>query len=362
MQGSTQYTRAVRLAFIVADVKAQRPTYATVYLAQAAMRAGHEVAFVGVDDLTMTADNQVTALVSKVAPCPTNAELCAVLATGGGAAGEEALSGYDVVFLRYNPHREAIGAAPGNPAADFGWRLRLSGVLVVNDPEGTQRAGGRMYLSGLPAEIRPRTLITREPAKVKAFLKALDAPAVLKPLAEKEGEEHIFYVARGQVKNLNQIITVVRKTGYVVVQEYLPDATQGEKRLLLLGGEPIRIGKRVAIYRRMLADLGLPGAPKPSGKNGKNGEGAGGRRRCEFGEAEQRIVDLLRPKLVSDGLYLVSVDIVGDKVLEVNVFTPGGVHSNRELYGIDVAEAVIRDLERRVDVRRAYRKTLDRVA
>jgi glutathione synthase len=359
----------VRLAFIVADVKAQRPTYATVYLAQAAMRAGHEVAFVGVDDLTMTADNQVTALMTKVAPCAGNAELCAALAVGG-TTGEEALSAFDVVFLRYNPHREAIGAAPGNPAADFGWRLRLSGVLVVNDPEGTQRAGGRMYLSGLPAEIRPRTLITREPAKVKAFLKALDAPAVLKPLAEKEGEEHVFYVARGQVKNLNQIITVVRKTGYVVVQEYLPDATQGEKRLLLLGGEPIRIGKRVAIYRRMLADDGLPGAPKPkakhrdggNGKNSKNGEGPGGRRRCEFGEAEQRIVDLLRPKLVADGLYLVSVDIVGDKVLEVNVFTPGGVHSNRELYGIDVAEAVVRDLERRVEVRRAYRKTLDRVA
>jgi glutathione synthase len=362
-RGSAQYTSPVRLAFIVADVKGQRPTYATVYLAQAAMRVGHEVAFVGVDDLTMTADNQVTALVTKVTPRATNEELCAALAAGG-STGEDALSGYDVVFLRYNPHREAIGAAPGNPAADFGWRLGLSGVLVVNDPEGTQRAGGRMYLSGLPSEIRPRTLITREPAKVKAFLKALDAPAVLKPLAEKEGEEHIFYVARGQVKNLNQIITVVRKTGYVVVQEYLPDATQGEKRLLLLGGDPIRIGKRVAIYRRMVADAGLPGVPKPKAKANAsaNGEGPGGRRRCDFGDAEQKIVDLLRPKLVSDGLYFVSVDIVGDKVLEVNVFTPGGIHSNRELYGIDVAEVVIRDLERRVEVRRAYRKTLDRVA
>jgi glutathione synthase len=86
------------------------------------------------------------------------------------------------------------------------------------------------------------------------------------------------------------------------------------------------------------------------------------RKACELGPGEQRIVDLLRPKLVSDGLYFVGVDIVGDKVLEINVCTPGGIHSNRELYGVDVAEAVIRDLERRVEVRRAYRKTLERVA
>src|SRR5262249_33709105 len=146
----------------------------------------------------------------------------------------------------------------------------LSGVLVVNDPEGTQRAGGRMYLSGLPAEIRPRTLITREQSKVKAFLKAIDAPCVIKPLAEREGGvENRFYVARGQVKNLNQMIPVVRKTGYVVVQEYLPDAAHGEKRLLLLGGEPVRCGKRVAIYRR-LAEESVPGL-----EGGSNGHAAG---------------------------------------------------------------------------------------
>jgi glutathione synthase len=348
----------MRLAFVVADARVQNPTYATVYLAQAAARRGHEVGFVGVDDLTLTADNQVSGTVVRP-PLggATNQDLCAALASAAVPVHEELLGSYDVVFLRYHPHRD--GAPAGNPAIDFGWRLRLGGVLVVNDPEGSQRAGGRMYLSGLPAEIRPRTLITRDVARVKAFLKSLDAPAVIKPLAESEGSaENRFYVARGQVKNLNQMITVIRKTGYLVVQEYLPDAAQGEKRLLLLGGEPIRVGDRVAIYRRLL-DEGVGLAPH------RNGDGAGSRgvrKRCEFGAAEQRIVDLLRPKLVSDGLYFVGVDLCGDKVLEVNVFTPGGAHSNRELYDLDVAEVVVRDLERRVVVRQAYRKTLERVA
>ncbi len=153
------------------------------------------------------------------------------------------------------------------------------------------------------------------------------------------------------MKNLNQIITVVRKTGYMVVQEYLPDAAQGEKRLLLLGGEPIRADGKVAIYRRMVEET-------EGGAAGAHGT----RKRCVFGPAEQRIVDLLRPKLVSDGLYFVGVDLVGDRVQEVNVFTPGGAHASFELYGLDVGDVVVRDLERRITVRHAYRKSLERVA
>jgi glutathione synthase len=341
----------MRLAFVVADARAHSPTFATIYLAMAAARRGHDVAFVGVDDLTLGSDNHVVGLCVRPArPCNTNHDLCAALAAEDAVSREESLGAFDVVFLRYNPHREAASA--GNPAVEFGWRLRLGGVLVVNDPEGTQRAGGRMYLAGLPSEIRPRTLITRETARVKAFLKTLDAPAVIKPLAEHENDPASrFYVARGQVKNLNQILTVVRKTGYLVVQEYLPDAAQGEKRLLLLNGEPIRQDGKVAIYRRMVDEV-----------EGTAAGHRGTRKRCTFGPVEQRIVDLLRPKLLSDGLYFVGVDIVGDRVQEVNVFTPGGAHASWELYGLDVGEVVVRDLERRVQVRRAYRKSLEHVA
>ena len=85
----------------------------------------------------------------------------------------------------------------------------------------------------------------------------------------------------------------------------------------------------------------------------------GRRKRCDFGKAEARLCEILRPKLLSDGLYFVSVDLVGDKILELNVFTPSGLHSLSEIYGVDVAEIVIRDLERRVRLRAAYRTTFD---
>jgi glutathione synthase len=328
----------VRLAFIVADAREQKSSWSTAWLAQAAMQRGHDVGFVSVDELTLRPDNSVTARVLRPAhPCTTREAMCSALAADDARREEESLTSYDVVFLRYHPRRE--GGGVHSPVIDFGWRLRLGDVQVYNDPEGTQRAGGRMYLGGLPAEIRPRTLVSRDSARVKRFLKELDAPAVVKPFAEQHaGVDNVFYLTRGQSKNLNQILQVVRKTGYMVAQEYLPEVTQGEKRLLLLGGEPIRHGGQVAIYRRW-----------PDGAR---------REATTFGAEEQRIVDLLRPRLEADGLYFVGVDIVGSKVLEVNVYTPGGIRANHELYGFDVSEAVIRDLERRVEVRRAYRKSV----
>ena len=73
----------------------------------------------------------------------------------------------------------------------------------------------------------------------------------------------------------------------------------------------------------------------------------GARRPADFTETEQRVCDLLRPRLVADGLYFVGVDLVGDKILEIN--------NINEIYGIDVGAAVIRDLERKIELRAVYR-------
>jgi glutathione synthase len=177
---------------------------------------------------------------------------------------------------------------------------------------------------------------------------------VLKPLAHA-GREKVFFLRRRQARNVNPIISSITKDGYAVAQEYLPEAGAGEKRLLLLGGEPIRVGSQVALYRRLpsphLAAHGsLRAARRPSDSRS---------RQCRFGPAEQRLCDLLRPKLLADGLYFVSVDIAGDKILQLNVFAPGGIHSLREIYRIDVAAVIIRDLERRARLRAVYRGTLD---
>ncbi|HVR62392.1 MAG TPA: hypothetical protein VMU50_10860 [Polyangia bacterium] len=339
----------MRICFVVADVRTQQPSYAGVYLALAAQRRGHDVRFVSVENLSFLDDNNVLATTTRVrtGEYQNTAEYAAALASDEAVSEEDTLGSFDVVFLRYNPVREAAGG-PAAPIIDFGWRLRLGGTLVVNDPEGLRRAGSRMYLAEFPADVRTKSLVSRSKARLKEFLRALDGPAVLKPLAPRGGER-VFYLRRRQVSNLNQIISTLTKDGYAIAQEYLPEVEQGEKRLLLLNAEPIRDGDRVAIYRRR----------STIGGNGDGTPSTALRGKCEFGAVEARICDIMRPKLLADGLYFVGVDIVGDKILELNVFTPGGIHSIHELYGMDVGDIIIRDLERRVRLRAAYRTTFD---
>ncbi|HEY0705984.1 MAG TPA: hypothetical protein VGG33_04270 [Polyangia bacterium] len=341
------------VCILVGDVRALKSRQGSIHLAWAAHRRGHEVRFVSVDDLSYLDDNSILGMTRRVraGDYPRPADYLRALHSEEAVKEEETLSRFDVVFLRYNPLLESAAHA-GSPVIDLCWRLRLGGTLVINNPEGVRRAGSGMYLADMPPEVRVQTLVSRSRSRLREFLHELDGPAVLRALSPSEGEK-IFYVRRRQKANVNQILSALTKTGYVVAQEYLPEAEEGEKRLILLGGEPIRFGDEVAIYRRVpLLQGGLEETIESSRRKGK-------RRRAEFGPAEQRLCEILRPKLLADGLYFVSVDMVRDKILGLNVFTPSGLHSLSEIYGVDVAEVVILDLERRIRLRAAYRTTFD---
>jgi glutathione synthase len=338
----------MRVCFVVNNVRTQRPTYTTVHLGFAAHRRGHDVAFVSVDHLSHDGAHVWGGLVRSAAVRPrSTAEYVKGLDDARAPSEPERLDDFDVVFLRNNPNVGGPEADGFNPAIEFGRRLKQSGVVVFNDPDGLVRAGSKMYLAGFPVEIRPRTVITRSVERVRAFLRELDGPAIIKPLAGFGGQ-NVFYVGRGERANLGQIIATVKSQGYVIVQEYLPAVSKGDKRVLLLGGAPMAVGGHWAAYKRM--------RPKDDIRNNMHVGGA--RKPSGLSESERRICDLIRPRLVADGLYFVGVDLVGDRILEINVFAPGGIHNINELYGIDVAEAVAKDLERKVELKRAFRGPL----
>jgi glutathione synthase len=131
------------------------------------------------------------------------------------------------------------------------------------------------------------------------------------------------------------------KNGYVMAQEYLPAVKKGDKRILLINGYPIFVGDQPAIYLRV----------SPKGEIRSNMHIGGRRKKAKMTASDLRIIEAIRPKLNSDGLYFVGIDIVGNKLLEVNVFCPGGINNINELYGINVGRVVIQDLERQVRFR-----------
>jgi len=338
----------MKICFVVRSIYSQHLTYTTTHLAYEAHRRGHDVVYTTVNSFSATHDLTVRATVIRPGRTPfqNRLEFLRALQSGFAEREEVTLSDFDVVFLRYNPN-ESDGEKDKskNPAIEFGRLLKLHGVFVVNDPAGLSKAASKMYLSSFPAEIRAKTLITRSAYKIKEFVREIKKPTILKPLSGFGGQD-VFFLKNAKEININQIISTVAKSGYVMAQEYIPEVKEGDKRLLLLNGSPIFVGKRASMYRRM----------SPKGDIRSNMHVGGKRKKVEFTKIEAQIAELIRPKLIADGLYFVGADIVGNKLLEINVFCPGGINNINELYNINVGAAVIDDLEQRVRLMKSQPK------
>jgi glutathione synthase len=324
----------MKIFFIVNNPKTQKTTYTTAHLALSAAQRGHQTFLVGAHDLTIR-DGLVIGAAVKAKSMPNTDAFVTELR--GTFPRTEVLSGADIIFLRHNPTEGAVSPTRGNPTLDFARLLMQQGSRVINSPDGVARAQSKLYITRLPKEILPKMMVSRDPKELKHFLQELPGAGVLKPISGFGGE-NVFYLRRKQVVNLNQIIDVVCRDGFAMAQEFLPEAKDGDKRLLLLNGDPIRWGEnpeQVAMYRRM----------RPKGDFRNNIHIGGKRRRALFTQAEQNIVEAIRPMLIADGLSLVGVDIVGDKLLEVNVFAPGGIHNINELCRVDVASLILSRLE-----------------
>jgi len=341
----------MKICFVVRSVYSQLVNYTTTHLAFEAHRRGHKVSYTTVNSFSFGDDQRVQATVVSAGERAFHTRTAFLEALKGEHAEREEvfLTDYDVVFLRHNPNEtETERDRSRNPAIEFGRLLKLHGVMVINDPRGLAKASSKMYLSSFPASIRARTLVTRSTIKIKSFLKQLRKPAIIKPLSGFGGQD-VFFLKNPKEININQIISTVSKNGYVMAQEYIPEVKKGDKRLLLLNGSPIFIGKHVAIYRRM----------SPKGEIRSNIHVGGTRKKAEFTEVEAKIAEMIRPKLLADGLYFVGADIVGNKLLEINVFCPGGINNINELYHINVGAYVIADLEKRVRIWKTHYKSSD---
>ena len=247
----------------------------------------------------------------------------------------------DVIMLRNDPAEDFIHRPWARLAGtNFAQIAARNGVIVVNDPDGLRLAVNKLYLQLFPAEVRPQTIICRDADRVKAFREEMGGTVVLKPLYGSGGR-NVFLLRAEDAPNINQIIETVSRDGYVIAQEYLEGASQGDTRLFMLNGRPLEHRGAYAALRRVRNN----GDMRTNMTAGATSEPA------VVTEAMLTLADTVSPLLLEHGMFFVGLDVVDDKILEINVFSPGGLESAQKFTGIKFSEAVIKSLEERLNLR-----------
>ena len=177
--------------------------------------------------------------------------------------------------------------------------------------------------------------MTRDPEAIELFVAEV-GHSVVKPLYGAKGR-NVFVIEDEGEANLAQITEAVLEDGYALVQQFVDGAADGDARIFLLEGQILARDGTLAAFRRV-----------PTGNDPRANISKGGRPvPLEIGEAEHGIVEAMSEKLVADGMFFVGIDVIGEKVVEINAESPGGMQAVERLYEIDVCPTVIEALERR---------------
>lgn len=234
------------------------------------------------------------------------------------------LADFDAIFMRSDPPFD-VAYLHATHLLQF---AENAGVTVVNKPSGLRGANEKLYALNFP-EFIPKTIVTSSHDRIKAFIEANSGVAVVKPV-DGHGGDGVF-VVRHLDKNKNAILEVSTKGGKerVICQQFLPDASAGDKRILMLNGEPLG-----AILRVPKAD-----------ENRGNIHVGGTVEQTTLTEREKEMCNVIGPRLREDGLWFVGLDVIGDVLTEVNVTSPTGIQEMSRLDERDYAGETIQWLE-----------------
>ncbi|WP_445629756.1 glutathione synthase [Nostoc sp. DSM 114167] len=324
----------MKLAFIIDPIHLLDPCHDTsVALIEAAQILGHEV-WVTQANLLSVAEGKALAVLQRVEVVPVQ------LVEGRWVAANlwyklsdsflTSLETMDAVFMRTDP--------PVNDSYLYATYILdyidQNKTLVINSPSGIRGANEKMYALQFTKAI-PETIVSADKQFIRQFMEAKGA-AVLKPLGNKAGEG-ILFLQSGD-RNFNSIVELSTLQGKVpvMVQTYLPEAKEGDKRIILLNGEPIGALNRLS-----------------SGTDFRNNMATGGTvAQTQITPREYEICTQVAERLREDGLIFVGIDVIGGYLTEVNVTSPTGIREIDRLDGTRLAHQVIQWIEQRLKIQK----------
>jgi glutathione synthase len=189
-------------------------------------------------------------------------------------------------------------------------------TLVLNRPEGILAANEKLYALHFP-DLMPETVVSRDAGELNAFLEKMGGEMVVKPL-DGRGGEGVFHVGTRD-RNRNSILEQSTRFGArrAMAQRFVANVTKGDKRILLLEGEPLGALLRIPSETELRANLHVGGRAVKTG----------------LSSDDLRIVERLAPRLRADGLFFVGIDVIDGLLTEVNVTSPTGIQEMGRLDG-----------------------------
>ena len=320
----------MKFAFIIDPIERLDPGHdTTVAFMEAAIARGHEVWITQAHDLGV-ADGIARATMQPVGITPVQlADDRWVSVDRWYELGDRVLlplETMDAVFMRTDPPVN-VPYLYATYILDY---VNPDKTLVVNAPRGLRAANEKMYALQFHGAI-PETIVTQDKQVIREFVEK-KGRAILKPLGGKAGEGILFLEAGD--RNLNSLVELSTQQGQipVMLQVFLPEAKEGDKRIILIEGEPLGAVNRI-----------------PTGSEFRGNMAVGGRvAKVDITDREREICTQLAPVLRRDGLYFVGIDIIGGYLTEVNVTSPTGIREIDRLNDVRLGEKTIAWVEEKV--------------
>jgi glutathione synthase len=241
-----------------------------------------------------------------------------------GGPSDVALAGVDAVLIRKDPPFDAA----------YLYMTQLLDLvkrrtLVVNDPAGVRQANEKVFALRF-SDLMPRTLVSSHPERIIRFVDDIGR-AIIKPL-DGAGGAGVISLSRGD-QNTRAVVDLLTAEGkrLAMVQEFLPIVREGDKRVLVLDGKALGAIRRVPRSDDFRANIHVGGAVEAT--------------TLTAGEAQ--VVASVGPALSKVGLWFVGLDLIAEKLIEVNVTSPTGIQELGRLTAEPVERAVIEWLEER---------------
>jgi glutathione synthase len=210
-------------------------------------------------------------------------------------------------------------------------RAEVAGTLIVNKPQSLRDCNEKLFTAWFP-ELTAKTLVTRKSEQIRAFHQE-EKDVIIKPL-DGMGGSSIFRI-KEQDPNVGVIIETLTNHGnqYAMVQEFMPEIKDGDKRILIVNGEPMPY---------CLARI-------PAQGETRGNLAAGGTGRAQpLSASDKMIAETIAPELKKRGLYFVGLDVIGDKVTEINVTSPTCIREIEAAYPINISGKLMDAIEQNI--------------